>query len=286
MSMNNLPKLVTFDGEARSGKGTIVQATKDYLRDHEGYKVMLIDAGQVFRVLVVAATRAGVNVDSPAEIDAFLGDETEAEECVQLVKDVYHMNKSERDALLYTNEVGANSAKIGARPLSQDFKDMLLKKWLRDAREDGYEVVLLDGRALELTGTMLANEGLCEFSLGLYFVCDAVVGARRTLGFANTAYDKLRESDRAVVDELVNQIKDRNLSDSQRKVQPVVPPKGATVYTLPHAPRHIQSASMPTMIIFDTSADITKDEMTLPVERLVADLISSSRPSGSRRAAS
>jgi len=70
-----LPKLVTFDGEARSGKGTIVQTTKDYLRDECGYEVMLIDAGQVFRVLVVGATRAGVDVNDPGAIDAFLADE-------------------------------------------------------------------------------------------------------------------------------------------------------------------------------------------------------------------
>ena len=55
---HQIPKLITFDGEARSGKGTIVQATKDYLRDECGYHVMLIDAGQVFRVLVVAAIAA------------------------------------------------------------------------------------------------------------------------------------------------------------------------------------------------------------------------------------
>jgi len=67
---NSLPKLVTFDGEARSGKGTVVGLVKDYLRDVEGYSVMFIDAGQVFRVLVVAITRAGVDIESPAEVDA------------------------------------------------------------------------------------------------------------------------------------------------------------------------------------------------------------------------
>lgn len=37
------------------------------------------------------------------------------------------MPKHDRELLLYTNEVGENSAKIGARPLSQIFKDKLLK---------------------------------------------------------------------------------------------------------------------------------------------------------------
>ena len=57
------------------------------------------------------------------------------------------MDKAERDSLLYTNQVSANSATIGARPLSQIFKDNLLRKWLIDARNEGFDTVLLDGRA-------------------------------------------------------------------------------------------------------------------------------------------
>lgn len=263
---NPLPILITFDGEARSGKGTIVQGTKDYLRDNKHLKVMLIDAGQVFRVLVVAATRSGVNLDDPAAIDAFLADDQKVEECVQLVKDVYHMSKEERHDLLYTNQVGHDSAKVGARPLSQSFKDSLLKKWLRDARTEGYEVVLLDGRALEEVGTVLENEGLCEFRLGLYFICDPVMGARRTLGFAATPYDQLSAEDQADVDALVAQIQQRNDADRQRTVQPLVRPT-VPVSHLPEI-QPIPSESRP-MYLLDTSGEMTKEAMIAPVTALV-----------------
>jgi len=269
---NNLPRLVTFDGEARSGKGTVVQAVKDYLRDECDYKVMLIDAGQVFRVLVVAVGRAGIDIDNPAAIDAFLADEHNAEASVQLVKDVYHMTKLERNALLYTNEVGRNSAKIGARPLSQEFKDMLLRKWLRDARTEGYQIVLLDGRALEETGSMLEREGLCDFAAHFYFVCDPVVGARRTLGFAATLYEDLPYNDKRAVDELVAQIKERNEADRRRVVQPIVLPDNAVTFRLPAIPDNVPQNTRPAAII-DTSNDITIDEMTLPVARYVANLL-------------
>src|SRR5690606_3264528 len=116
--------------------------------------------------------RAGVNLDDPDAIDAFLSDDKNAEDSVELVKQVYHMTKDERDDLLYTNIVGENSAKVGARPLSQDFKDELLKKWMRGARTEGYEIVLLDGRALDEVGSRLHAEGLCDFRAGLYFICD------------------------------------------------------------------------------------------------------------------
>jgi cytidylate kinase len=178
----NYSKAHHIDGEARSGKGTIVHAVKDYLRDYQGYKVMLIDAGQVFRVLVVAASEAGVDLDSPLAIDAFLSDEKQVEKCVQFVKEVYRMPEERREDLLYAHHIGMASAKVGARPLSQSFKDRLLKKWLQDAHKEGFDIVLLDGRALEETGMMLENDGLCRFILGFYFTSNPVVGARRTLG--------------------------------------------------------------------------------------------------------
>ncbi len=268
MTNNNpLPILVTFDGEARSGKGTIVQATKDALRDQAGYKVMLIDAGQVFRVLVVAATRVGTNLDSPDAIDAFLQDDNNVQDCVQLVKAVYHMSKDERDALLYTNEVGHNSAKIGARPLSQYFKDELLKGWLRDARAEGFQIVLLDGRALEEVGAMLESEGLCDFRLGLYFICDSVVGARRTLGFATRQYDELDDNEKASVDALVEQINTRNEADEKRPVQTLVRPANVAVSHLPTI-EPAPGTGRP-MYLLDTSANMTKQEMSDPVISLV-----------------
>jgi cytidylate kinase len=268
-----LPILVTFDGEARSGKGTIVQATKDYLRGVAHKSVMLIDAGQVFRVLVVAATRAAVNLDSPDAIDAFLGNDTNIQDCMQLVKDVYHMAKTERDSLLYTNEVGHNSAKIGARPLSQSFKDELLKRWLHDAHDEGFQIVLLDGRALEEVGAELERESLCDFRLGLYFICDSIVGARRTLGLASRPYNELDNAEKSSVDELVEQINARNEADEKRSVQQLVRPAGVIVSRLPEIlPSQSINLNRP-MYLIDTSSELSKEDMSSPVIALVARYI-------------
>ena len=267
--MNNsptVPRLVTFDGEARSGKGTVVQFTKDYLRDEHGYKVMLIDRGQTFRALVVAAVQAGVDLDDAAAIDAYLSDPKNIASCVQFVKDVYHMSKDQRDALLYTNEVGENSAKIGARPASQLFVADLTKKWLHDAGHEGFDVVLIDGRALEAIAREMHNEQLCDYRLGLYFVCDAVIGARRTLGYATTPYDDLYGTARASVDDLVAQIYARNQRDRDRTVERLVPPLNAPMYLTTDVPVESDTA----MILIDTSAEVGKEAMSLPVAKLVA----------------
>jgi cytidylate kinase len=266
-----LPILITFDGEARSGKGTIVQSAKTYLGKIAGHKVMLIDAGQIFRVLVVASVRAGVDLDDPEEIDIFLGSDKNIQNCVQLVKDVYHMPKEERDGLLYTNEVGRNSAKIGARPLSQSFKDELLKRWLRDAHTENYDIVLLDGRALEEVGAVLESEGLCDFRLGLFFICDPIIGARRTLGYADRSYEDLNEHENTSVEELVSQINARNIADEKRAVQPLVRPSGVAISHLPFIVPN-DSLHRP-MYLLDTSAQMSKDEMSSPVIALISRYI-------------
>ena len=270
---NNLPKLVTFDGEARSGKGTVVGLVKDYLRDNEGHKVMFIDAGQVFRVLVVAITRAGIDIELPEAIDKYLTNDDNVASCVQLVKEVYHMEKLDRKALLYTNEIGANSAKVGARPLSQEFKDGLLRKWMADARLEAYDVVLLDGRALEETGQMLADQGLCDYVLGLFFVCDPVVSAQRTLGFMPRPYDMLSEEVQKQVDEIVQQIEARNKSDRERTVQPLVVPKDAPRFMVTDVPETLPVRFPRPMAVIDRSVEVSFDVMAVPTARLIAHYV-------------
>lgn len=265
-----VPKLVTFDGEARSGKGTIVGLVKDYLRDECGYKVMLIDSGQVFRVLVVAMQRAGVDLDSPAAIDAYVGHSENIEANVRFIKQVYRMPKADREALIYTSEIGALSAKAGARPLAQAFRDDLLRKWLRDVAVEGFDVVLLDGRALEEIGEVFVAEGLCEYRIGLFFVCDPVVSAQRTLGRMPLPYEQLDDEFRAQVDDMVAQIQARNQADSERTVHPVVPPRDAPRYAATEVPEQLPARSPRPMVIVDRSIEAPHDTMALPIARMIA----------------
>ena len=268
-----LPKLITFDGDARSGKGTIVSLVKDYLRDELGRKVMLIDAGQVFRVLVVQMTAARLDFDDAEKIDAYLRDKKHLAASVLRVKEVYRMAKAERDALLYGHEISINSAKVGARPLSQKFKDNLLRKWLRDARSEGFEVVLLDGRALGEVGEMLARETLCHYVLNLFFVCDPVVSAQRTLGLMPRPYDALDADTQRQVDQQIAQIEARNRADRERAVQPVVPPKNAPRHLVSELPDHLPERSPCPAVIIDRSVELPFETMALPVVRLIVNYL-------------
>lgn len=268
-----LPKLITFDGEARSGKGTVASLVKDYLRDELHHHVMLIDAGQVFRVLVVVMHEARVDLDNPDEIDAYLSDKQHIAAAVARVKQVYRMPKADRDALLYLPAVSVDSAKIGARPLSQSFKDDLLRKWLRDARNEGFDIVLLDGRALAEVGAMLAQEGLCDYVLGMFFVCDPIVSARRVLKLMSRPYDELDDEAKQQVDELVRQIEVRNKSDRERAVQPVVPPAGAKRYLVNELPTELPPATPCPAVIIDRSIELPFETMAMPVIHLIGHYI-------------
>ncbi len=266
---NPLPKLVTFDGEARSGKGTIVSLVKDHLRDIRHHKVMLIDAGQVFRVLVVAMTEQGVDLDDAAAMDQYLSNPDNERHAVARVKAVYHMTKSEREALLYTPEIGVNSAKVGGRPLSQAFKDKLVRKWLRDARVEGFDIVLLDGRALDEVGSMLEREGLCQYVLGMFFVCDPRVSAQRTLGLMPKPYDELDDTTRESVDQLIAQIESRNQADRERTVHPVIPPAHASRYLVSELPSVLPPTNGHPSVIVDRSIELPFATMAEPVIRLI-----------------
>lgn len=271
MATKNVPQLITFDGEARSGKGTIAHFVKKKLQS-DGWRVMLIDRGQAFRGLVVSATRSGVNIDDPAALDLFLADELALENTVRLLKDIYTMPHPERDALLYTNEVSEASAKIGARPASQDFVYDLTLKWITDAKADGYDFILMDGRALEDLAEDAQQRGLCQYVLGLYFICDPLVGARRTLGVADVSYEQLSPVKKAEVDAFTEQIKTRNHADMVRDSQRLIRPQGALSVMLPHVPTDIPAGTR--RIIIDTSQELAKHEMSEAAMRLIDRLLS------------
>jgi cytidylate kinase len=271
---NSVPKLITFDGEARSGKGTIAHYIKHELQER-GTNVMLTDRGQIFRVLVVAAERLKTDFDDPAQLDSFLGDPAQLESAAKLIKDVYKMPHEERDALLYTKRVGENSAKMGGRPLAQEFSIRLMEQWFRDAKNEGVEVILLDGRALENKGVKLEKKGLCDYVLGLYFTCDPQVGARRTLGYANKEYAELTAEEKADVDGLVAQIKERNHADMTRDVQRLGQPATPHHFRLPDLPA-LPAGLGRQMAVIDTSAEISKAAMCEPVFKLVEQVLDQS----------
>jgi hypothetical protein len=146
----------------------------------------------------------------------------------------------------------------------------LLKRWLHDAHDEGFQIVLLDGRALEEVGAELEREGLCDFRLGLYFICDSIVGARRTLGLASRPYDELDSVEKSSVDELVGQINSRNEADEKRSVQQLVRPAGVTISRLPEIlPSQSINLNRP-MYLIDTSSELSKEDMSSPVIALVA----------------
>lgn len=258
MTQSNIPLLITFDGEARSGKGTIVHRTQSSLRDN-GFTVLTIDRGQLFRGIAAMAHKQNVDCDSPAAVEQFLQQENVLDEVLDLLRTVPTLSDDERDALLYTARIGEDSAKIGACPLSQSLAIDLLRQRIVRAGREQIDVVLVDGRALEKLARDIDSDKLAHYLLGFYFICDAQVGARRTLKLYDRNYDDLKPEEKQQVDALVQQIKQRNRADRERSTEPLVRPSIAPTI-LPAGPPLDQQ-----LHLIDTSSNISKEAMSKPI---------------------
>ena len=100
-------------------------------------------------------------------------------------------------------------------------------------------------------------------------MCDYVVGARRTLGYAAIPYDELTTEQRDEVDTLVAQIKVRNQRDFDRDVERLVRPDAPLLAVPDLEGVEMINLDQP-MAVIDTSAEVNKTEMSLPVAQLVA----------------
>jgi hypothetical protein len=116
---------------------------------------------------------------------------------------------------------------------------------------------------------MLEHEGLCRYALELFFVCDPVISAQRSIGLMPRPYDELDAETRRQVDELVPQIIARNQADAERAVQPVVPPEGAPRYMVDKLPTELKLKHERPAVVIDRSIELPFETMADPVIRLI-----------------
>src|SRR5690349_14863257 len=105
--------LETFEGTARSGKGTTVRKVRAASKKR-GEKVRVIDQGQKFRSLAFLAVRHAIDLDNPQLVDEFLQAESTPDEMLEVLAHVRSIKDDERDAMLYTDAMSTRAGKIGA----------------------------------------------------------------------------------------------------------------------------------------------------------------------------
>jgi cytidylate kinase len=273
-------KIITFEGEARSGKGTSVRAVHDQLIK-ENRQVVVIDQGQKFRVLAKLALDRGVILQDQAAVTVFLRDPATRPNMLELLGSLKSMDTEAINALLYTQDVSSGSAQIAQNANAHPLAVGLLFDQVEKAVEDDADTVLIDGRSMEKYGRQMAEQKKAQFVVGFYFRCDASIAARRTTGIF-VDMDAMSVEEKLRLLEAITKIGDRNRQDTHREVDPMLEPGNAyPLHAADFAANDTEFVHQATldallsgMVSMNTSYTRSVEEMTEPVVAIATRALS------------
>jgi cytidylate kinase len=267
-------KIITFEGEARSGKGTSVRAVRDQLM-RDGRSVVVIDQGQKFRVLAKQALDSGVNLEDQSAVTTFLRDPGTRPAMLELLASLKEHQQAAVDAQLYNQAVSTGSAQIAQNADAHPLVVGLLFDEVQASVEAGADTVLIDGRSMEKYGRQMAEQQIAQFVVGFYFRCDASIAARRVTGIFMDI-DAMDDAKRLELFSAIIKVSDRNRADTLREVDAMLEPENA--YPLHPAKfmsddaDFVQQATLNAlfsgMISINTSYTRSVEEMVQPVVAL------------------
>lgn len=218
----------TFEGTARSGKGTTVRevAAAFFKR---GEKVRVIDQGQKFRSLAYLAVRHSIDFESPHLVDEFLQADTTPDEMLDMLGQIRDMTDKERDEMLYTDDMSKFAGKIGASDYSHHLATDLMHKEIEEAYYERVDVLLLDGRTLELHASR-TSEHIGSVVFSAHFACDALIAARRVEKMFSPI-EGMTVDEQIQLLKTADNIANRNASDMARSIDPLRRPSHALNFT-------------------------------------------------------
>jgi cytidylate kinase len=193
-----MPPLITLDGPSGSGKGTIARRVAASLGFH------LLDSGALYRLVALAGARRGLAPDDEAahaevgrHLDVQFGSDPAGEERILLAgADVV--------AAIRTEAAGADASRVAAMPA---VRAALLQRQRDFARPPG---LVADGRDM---GTVVFPDA----PLKIFLTASPEERARRR-------HNQLKEKGLTVnIDDLSQEIRERDLRDSSRPVAPLRP---------------------------------------------------------------
>ena len=191
--------VIAIDGPVASGKGSVSSGVAKVLGFH------VLDSGALYRLTALACMNQGMD----------LGDAAAAEKVARLLKPlfkdgkIYLEGKDVTDAIR-TEEVGLNASKIAAYP---GVRKALFELQRRSAVEPG---LVADGRDM---GSIIFPDA----ELKIFLTASAEARAHRR-------YKQLIEKGIDVtLDNLVKEMKERDLRDMRRAHAPLAPAEGAKI---------------------------------------------------------
>lgn len=192
--------VVAIDGPAGAGKSTVTRKVAERL----GY--VIVDTGALYRVVALAAERAGVGFDDAERVTA-LAEALVAEHAVQLRRDAggapqVLLRGRDVSSAIRTQSIGQGASKVSAH---QGVRKALLELQRSQGREGG---VVLEGRDI---GTVVFPDAEAKF----YLTASVEVRAQRRR-------DELAaRGTPPSLEEVLREVAERDRRDSTRPVAPL-----------------------------------------------------------------
>ena len=192
--------VVAIDGPAGAGKSTVTRKVAERL----GY--VIVDTGALYRVVALAAERAGIAYDDEARVGA-LADALVAENAVQLRRSdsgsmQVFLRGQDVSVAIRAQSIGLGASKVSAHPA---VREALLELQRGQGREGG---VVLEGRDI---GTVVFPDAEAKF----YLTASADVRAQRRR-------DELAaRGTPPTLAEVLSEVTERDRRDSTRPIAPL-----------------------------------------------------------------
>ena len=280
--MTQQPSLITIQGSARGGKGTLTKAlTRDLSSE---YRIYTIDQGLKFRVMAALALEAGVDKEDLAALTAFITQKETHRRVVDALLEAAQLDKPAYEARYYTQSISNASGMVGKLSAAHEIVGELLYEEVAQLVESSPEIdlIIVDGRTLQDYGRELEARGLVRYLLAIDVHCDAFVSAQRETKIFSPEDNELDSYTREQAIQLLVATRDiarRNTSDARRRTLPSLPIRGAydfdVLRPLPDGKKDMvyEEIRANGAVTIDNSNTKTIKSLTDPVVELVRYLV-------------